>query len=470
MHCPRQRSRVSASLLLAWFSISACGGGGATPAPREEAPSAEAGPRQETQADDPSVAAALRLVDALAVGNFAEAAADFDETMQKVLPPEKLEATWTQVTSMVGPFRERRGSRKEPSPAGDIVRVLCIFEKAPLNTKVVVDPSGKVGGLWFEQATSAEPSPPPPYADASSFDEKEVTVGTGEWALPGTLSLPKGDGPFPGVVLVHGSGPNDRDETVGPNKPFRDLAWGLASRGIAVLRYEKRTRQHSTKLLSERTDLTVREETVDDALLGVSLLGGVERVDPERVFVLGHSLGGMLVPRIASGAPDLAGLIILAGTTRPLEEVLLMQVRYIADLDGKISKVEQEGLDKLEEEIGKIRAIDKEGPGEPGATILGAPVAYWRDLKAYDPLGAVVQVKAPLLVLQGERDYQVTMVDFENWRKALAGREDVKLKSYGPLNHLFIPGEGVCTPQEYAVAGHVSEEVVSDIALWINGL
>src|SRR4051794_36392117 len=144
------------------------------------------------------------------------------------------------------------------------------------------------------------------------FTEEPVVVGSGEWALPGTLTLPTGTGPFPAVVLVHGSGPHDRDETIGPNKPFRDLAWGLATRGIAVLRYEKRTKEHGAKFVKENT-YTLRSEVIDDVRAAVALLRSHRSVDPKRIFVAGHSQGAVAAPRVAELEPGLGGVILLAG-------------------------------------------------------------------------------------------------------------------------------------------------------------
>ena len=150
---------------------------------------------------------------------------------------------------------------------------------------------------------------------------------------------------MPAVILVHGSGPNDRDETIGANKPFKDLATGLASRGIAVLRYDKRTRVHGAKVAA-LTDFTVNQEVIEDVIEAVKALRAQPRIDPARVFVLGHSLGGMLVPRIATADPTIAGLIVLAGAARPLEEAIVAQSRYIAVADGTISPEEQQGIDQ----------------------------------------------------------------------------------------------------------------------------
>src|SRR4051794_11541515 len=166
------------------------------------------------------------------------------------------------------------------------------------------------------------------------FTEEPVVVGSGEWALPGTLTLPTGTGPFPAVVLVHGSGPHDRDETIGPNKPFRDLAWGLAAQGVAVLRYEKRTHEHPAKLMPLKEKLTIREESVDDAVAAVALLRKQKEVDGKRIFVVGHSLGAIVAPKVAALEPAVAGIVLLAGSPRPFEDIILDQLTYLASLKG----------------------------------------------------------------------------------------------------------------------------------------
>lgn len=156
------------------------------------------------------------------------------------------------------------------------------------------------------------------------------------------------------MVLVHGSGPNDRDETVGPNKPFKDLAWGLASQGIAVLRYDKRTLVHSQSI--DAQTLTVQEETVHDALAAVEVLRNHPDVDSASVYVLGHSLGATLAPKIGAAAPELAGLILLAGATRPLEDLILEQVTYLVSLDP--SEEAEAELAKIEEQVARVKDPD----------------------------------------------------------------------------------------------------------------
>ncbi len=192
---------------------------------------------------------------------------------------------------------------------------------------------------------------PPPFADPSSFHEQPITVGDAPWLLSGTLTLPNGIGPFPAVVLVAGSGPQDQDETILANKPFKDIAWGLASRNIAVVRYNKRTLQYAKEL---PTEFTVNEETVIDARAAAALLSKQPAIDPRRIFVLGHSLGGTLAPRIAQGDAGIAGLIILAGGTRPFERTLVEQLKYVAGLQGNIGPEAQKQIDDAEQSATEI--------------------------------------------------------------------------------------------------------------------
>ena len=411
---------------------------------------------------------AKEFVEILAREDFTEAVKNFDSTMKQVLPEEKLREAWKSLIAQVGPFKRQNSVRTEKWLQCDIVFVTCEFEKSVLDVKVVFNSKKQITGLWFVPSQPLLEYKPPAYANPDSFREKEVQVGTGEWALPATLTLPVGDGPFPAVVLVHGSGPHDRDETIGPNKPFRDLAWGLASKGIAVLRYEKRIKVHFAKLLPLSESITVKEETIDDALEAASLLRRTEKIDAKKIFVLGHSLGGMLIPRMAPRDPEIAGFIVMAGPTRPLEDVILEQMTYIFSLDGNISESEKAQLEKIKLWIAKMKDPTLSETAPSADLPLGTPPKYWLDLRGYHPPEVAKSIEQPMLILQGARDYQVTMEDFLGWKKALSSRKNVEFKLYPKLNHLFIEGEGKITPAEYLTSGNVAEIVIDDIANWIK--
>lgn len=411
---------------------------------------------------------AKAFIDLLAGGQYAQAFELFTPQMKAAMPADRLAATWNSLTAQAGPFQRQTATSVLPRGVLSVVVVTCAFERASFDVQVTVNPANRVGGLAIRPAAQTTTYALPAYARPAAFTESEISVGTGQWVLPGTLAMPTGPGPVPAVVLVHGSGPGDRDATVGQIKPFKDLAVGLASRGIAVLRYEKRTRVHAD-LMRDMPRLTVKEESIDDALAAVQALRSMAGVDSGRIVVLGHSLGGMLVPRIAATGPPVAGFVVVAGAARPLPQALIEQTRYLARADGTISADEQAQINEIERLVTRVAALGPADASNP-ERILGAPASYWLDLRGYDPPAAAAQVQQPMLVLQGERDYQVTMEEFSRWRSSLAGRADVSFKSYAALNHLFVEGSGTSMPAEYNTPGHVDASVVRDIAAWIVAL
>jgi predicted small lipoprotein YifL len=206
------------------------------------------------------VARAAAFVDDLAAGDVEAATAYFDQAMTEALPADKLSELLDQLTAQVGAFKARMGARTETQEGYEVVYVVTAFEQAPLDVKVAFDARGQIAGLWFEPSQGlpgTESYAAPAYANLDAIEESEVTVGMDEWALPGTLTMPLEGDNLPAVVLVQGTGPQDRDESIGPNRPFRDLAWGLASQGVAVLRYEKRTKEHAAEIAANLDQLTV---------------------------------------------------------------------------------------------------------------------------------------------------------------------------------------------------------------------
>lgn len=401
--------------------------------------------------------------------DYASALKLFDDQMKAALPESKLKEVWTTLPQQVGTFQSRSdaklGDRKDPYQR---VIILLQFEKMALNLLVVVDvTTGKISGLFFQPGQEAQAPlyKAPSYVDTAKFEESEVTFGAEPWMLPGTLTLPKGPGPFPAIVLVHGSGPNDRDETIGPNKPFKDIAQGLASQGIAVLRYDKRTKVYPQEVMQIQ-GFSVKDEAIVDAIAAVEFLRRQSQINPQKLFVLGHSLGGYLAPRIAQAGSEIAGMIILVGAARPLEDLMLEQTRYILESDGSLSAEDQLQISQLQQQVDAVKALMEQSSS--GETHLSAPASYWIDLQDYRPADLARSLTVPLLIGQGERDYQVTQQDFQNWQDALAGQAHVTLKSYPDLNHLFISGDGKSTPTEYQTPGNVAPALIQDLANWIQ--
>lgn len=414
---------------------------------------------------DPATTAAVQFLQHLDRGAYDSAAAAVAPSSQGAMSAERLQAIWTPLRAQVGALQRLVPETVVTADSLRLVELGAYFERAALRMRVAVTPALRIAGFFVIPGTPGQAAPPaappPPYADTAKFREVEITVGEGRWRLPGTLSLPASGAPVAAVVLVHGSGPNDRDETIGPNKPFRDLAWGLASRGIAVLRYDKRSRVHPESLTA--ASLTLDAEVVDDALAAIALARSRPEIDTARVFVLGHSLGGMLAPEIAARDGRLGGAIILAAPARDMIDVVAGQLEYLASIG---TEFERERIAAALAEVSALRS-----PATPGdSLVLGAPAHYWRALAEVRPAERARTLELPLLVLHGERDYQATMDDLSLWREALAGRPHATVRSYPALNHLFMPGEGRQTPADLTRAGHVAEQVVIDIAEWIRSV
>lgn len=405
---------------------------------------------------------AERLIDELDRGAYEAAAERFSPQMRAAIGADKLRVVWQSLPAQVGARTGRGDSRVVRRDGVDTVVVPLHHEKASLDAQVAIDAQGRIVGFLIVPAAPAPPAAPA--ADAG-FVERDVRVGTGERALPGTLTLPEPPpgARLPAIVLVHGSGPQDRHETIGPNRPFLDLARGLARHGIATLRYDKRTHARPQDFASR--DFDMDDETTHDAVAAVAALEATPGVDPQRVFVLGHSLGGMLAPRIASRAGSVAGLILLAAPARPVLDILLEQQHRLAAMDGTVSGEDQARIDLVARQVASVRG---DAPVTAADSPMGLPPGYWRALERVDPIAGARASSLPLLLLQGGRDIQVTDTDWRLWTRALSHTPRATLRHYPALNHLGIAGEGPGSTAEYLTAGTVDARLIADIADWVT--
>ncbi len=401
-----------------------------------------------------SAALARKALDLMLAGQYADFLQMTTADVQKSLPVAEL----TKVGALIktyGAMEKLGDPTVTKSGPNSIVVFPAKFANQNINFRLIINSAGLVSG--FFQLPGGMNWQRPEYSQPSAFKERDVTVGEGEWKLPGTLTVPVGAGPFPAVVLVHGSGPNDRDETVGGVKVFKDLAEGLASKGVVVLRYEKRTQQYRARAASI-PNFTVQEETVEDAAKAIALLRSQPEVNGSKIFLVGHSLGAYVAPRIAEQDGKLAGMVLLAGNVRPLEDLLVEQAEYLG--------VKGDALERSKGLQAKVKKLETGDEGSPA--LGGVPVTYWLDLKGYDPAAAAKKLGIPMLILQGERDSQVTMTDFGLWKAGVGSAKGVTMKSYPALNHLFVAGEGKSLPAEYNKPGHVAPAVVDDIAKFVK--
>lgn len=324
-------------------------------------------------------------------------------------------------------------------------------------------------GLWLKPVPVSTATPSTLY-NIETMAERELTLGADGFELPGTLTLPQNASPdrrVPCMILVHGSGPHDRDETLGPNKPFRDLAWGLAERGVATIRYDKRTKVYGAACVPSGRELDYDVETVDDAMAAVSWARKQPELAADSIYILGHSLGAMLAPRMAERDSTLAGIVLLAAPVRSLEDLLVEQVGYLNSLTGNSAEAKAQ-LEQLKLQVANVKRLDSMDFDPSIPLPMGLPASYWRLNNRYRPAEVAARLKLPILVLQGERDYQVTMLDFGLWRINLMRSKNAFFKSYPKLNHLMQEGVGKSTPLEYQEAAPVPAYLMDDVTRFVH--
>lgn len=395
----------------------------------------------------------------------------FNENVKKQLPLEQTKQIWPQVTGMFGDFKS--ASEILTSDYNDFVicKSVLNFQKGMLEAKITIDADGLISGFFMTPKADNANYEIPNYADTTKFVEISVKFGVSPFILNGALSLPKSQTPTPAVILVHGSGPHDMDETIGPNKPFKDIAWGLASNEVACFRYNKRTKQYPEQMLENLENSDIYDEAVDDAIYAIGfLIGNAElyNIDKSKIYVLGHSLGGTIAPMIATKSDKLAGFISLAGMSRPIDKVLLEQYNYLFSLDGELSSEEIQKIEELKNQI-KVMLSPSLNLNVPADSLpLNMPAKYWMTFKKIDPANEAKALDMKMFILQGGRDYQVTIEDFNIWQDALKKNSKAKFKLYDNLNHLFQTGIGKSKPDEYYSPAKVDGRVIIDISTWIK--
>lgn len=366
---------------------------------------------------------------------------------------------------------------------------------------------GEISGDWKQSALSLpvtfkridkepevvrpqEPKRPFPYVEEEiAYESKQPGV-----KLAGTLTKPKGEGPFPAVLLITGSGPQDRDETVFNHKPFLVLADYLTRRGLAVLRVDDRGIGQSTGSLEKATTADLAE----DAEAGLVFLKGRKDIDPRRIGLLGHSEGGVIAPMVAARSKDVAFIVMLAGVGVPGEEVLLLQgqavlkaaggdekalarqralqLRFFAAVKEEKDPVElKKRLDAIvEDEIKKLDDEDKK-KAETQKALLEAQLKqlqspWWRFFLAYDPAKDLAKVRCPVLALVGEMDVQVTpkenVAGIEKSLKA-AGNKDYLVREVAGVNHLFQTSKTGAVSEYSTIEETIAPKVLEQVAEWI---
>lgn len=357
------------------------------------------------------------------------------------------------------------------------IKVPIQFKYTSLALILQTTSKGGIFGLRFVPKTSAGfviDWSQPIYVDPAAFTEVKLQVGS-TFKTHGTLTLPRDDGTRCAcVILLSGSGPCDQDSTVGSIKPFKDIAQGLSCAGIATIRFDKVTLTHPRRCNS--STMTLTDEYMDQAVSAVMQAQACERIASESIYILGHSLGAVIAPRVAQCFPGLVrGVILMAPPARPLYRCAIGQMRYLDEVrarDGADAKDREESEKDISQMEAAAALADQPClPRSTKAALLpfGVGAAYWLDYRIYMPMKTAKELGKPLLILQGARDYQVTVEnDYGSWRSALEGHSHALLKVYNEMNHLFVRGEGLSSPQEYEASGNVDPQVLEDITRWVE--
>lgn len=330
------------------------------------------------------------------------------------------------------------------------------WSQGGLSLALVLKPGEKIGPPKRPQ----EPKPPFPYnAEEVSYENKEAGI-----KIAGTLTLPKEGGPFPAVLLITGSGPQNRDEELMGHKPFLLWADYLTRRGIAVLRVDDRGVGGTGGKPGESTI----EDHAGDALAGIEYLKSRSDINPKKIGLMGHSEGGLVAPAAAVTSDDVSFIVLLAGTGVVGEEILYSQGKLIAKAAG----ASDEGIAQNQALQKKIFTIVKENEDSPAAaaklaaTITEAAATltdeqkkvveanaslaeqqlkmvltpWFRHFLTYDPKPVLQKVKCPVLAINGENDLQVDpKLNLPPIEAALktAGNTDYTVKELPGLNHLL---------------------------------
>ncbi len=419
-------------------------------------------------------------------GNF-QAALDamFDPAFAGQIDMTQLSEAWA-ITGQLGAYKsvhpEQATYKFNEENFTNILHVPVEYEQASFVLELIFNGRDKLVGMYFRDMADLEfKEPEPPVPPPDTVAETEVSIPSQEgYPLSGTLTMPKDGKATAAVVLVHGSGPMDRDETMGVNKPFRDIAWALASQGVAVLRYDKITYTYGQQLqASGRMDrLTVDDETATDALSAVKFLKGQEGIDPARVFIVGHSMGAMLAPYIQSKGAGAAGLILMAGSPRAIWEIIEDQLVILINQMRQSGQTEQANslqtaLDDGHKIALRVASMTDQEALDPNNDVYSLPAWYLRHWAAIDSLALMRGLNIPVLVMQGERDRQVYAdKDFKLYQDQLAGQTNISFKLYPGLNHslgAYDGEENLDVTMDYNTKTPVDQQVLADILSFIKG-
>ncbi|PHD55004.1 permease [Bacillus toyonensis] len=379
--------------------------------------------------------------------------------MNSKLPKDEFPSKWNALISQLGPALDTESEVFSSKDKNGKVAITTVHRKNNLQTTFVYTKDGKVTDVQTQlQPLIVKPE------KGEKWEESSIKVGYNEKKLNGLLTLPKGVEKPPVAILLQGSGPNNMDSIIGTglNRPFADIAHGLAKNGIASIRYDKRSYAYPNDVSDVET------EYLYDAKEAVRLAKEDKRVDSNRIYLIGHSQGGLLGPKIAQDNPEIKGFVSMAGTLRRLEDIVLTQTTLRLEQENLSNERKKKELDNTKAGVDKIKKLNSSDKTE---VILGYPASYWNSLNKIDGANIVKNLSIPMFIIQGTTDFHVLeKVDYKLWQETLEGKDNVSFKVYPGLSHLFMSGGSAdkFDGSIYNKPAHVDSQVIKDVSGWIN--
>lgn len=392
----------------------------------------------------------------------------YSKTVADQISAEATAGIWKQLEGQYGEFIKVDTLIKSTANGSFIIDQLLAFSQGGLKYRLSFDANNSISGIFFIPYRRANPV----NEQSKYFDEKQVAFVNDGIEFPAMFCSPKNQKAKAVVIFVHGSGPNDMDETIGPNKIFKQIANKLAEFGIASLRYDKRTYLVQQGRIKMDFNTDINNIVVNDAVAAAEFVHNIDSLSNLPRIIVGHSLGAHMAPEIARRSGSVNAIVMLAANARPLEDLILEQYKYLYGRGG-YTKVEKKEIKSMNKKVKKVKKLDKYiAKGKVPELPLTNDTAFWKSLNNYNVLLTARNLQKPILIMQGGRDYQVTMTDFnlwvENFKNSVS--HDQTFIEYSNLNHLFIKGNSKSYPEEYNHKADVSENMIKDMADWINNI
>lgn len=420
------------------------------------------------------------LIEYLVEERFHAVVSAFAPSLAEHHPVEELEEVWYRTLQRYGRYKSHRFGEviEKDSSLSYLYVIKCA--SAVLAVVVAYDQRGQVIAFVLRppegEPIKAQPFwvvpafvdiaktiyQIPDYVDTSLFNEVEFLM-QGAIPVPATMTVAKTDEPNPMVILFQGFGPTDRDETIGDIKPLRDIAWGLASRGIASIRFDCRSYTQTPEVIA---GFNIDSYLLDDIAAMVAYTRLKSAIfDTTRIFIAGHGLGGMAAALAVQRDTGLAGVLLLSTPARPFNELLLETVRSDMATLASNSKAEKERL----LDIAGILELLKNRRLPAEEMVLFAPARVWYDLMDNNHVEISRQLDLPVLIVHSGRDFEATDRDFDIWKELSTSNHNIRLKKYDDLNHFYQPGSARAGKLEYGTnTAPVDQRVIDDIAAWIK--